>query len=305
MDVNDLNKILEHLKQGKHLDEKAAIMVLRKLMEVLYEEPNVVHLQAPLTVVGDIHGQLFDLFEMFHISGEPDTTKYLFLGDYVDRGYFSLETFLYVATLKLKYPSQITLLRGNHESRQVSKQYGFFDECVFNYGHGGIWNLCQDCFDLLPLAAVVNNRIFCVHGGLSPHILLIDQVSMLDRQQEIPITEPIADLLWSDPDDVTGWSISSRGAGWLFGAPQTKVFCQQNKIDLIARAHQLVMEGYQYNFEEKVITVWSAPNYGYRTGNIASVMKLDKDLNRELRIFKDVPGVSNQKPTDLVPHYFC
>ena len=234
MDVNDLNKILEHLKQGKHLDEKAAVMVLRKLMEVLYEEPNVVKLNAPITVVGDIHGQLFDLFEMFRISGEPDTTKYLFLGDYVDRGYFSLETFLYVATLKLKYPTQICLLRGNHESRQVSKQYGFYDECVFNYGHGGIWNLCQECFDLLPLAAVIDNRVFCVHGGLSPNILLIDQISMLERQQEIPITEPIADLLWSDPTEhIQLFGSNDRGSGCSWGRSGTERFIRAHNFDAI------------------------------------------------------------------------
>jgi diadenosine tetraphosphatase ApaH/serine/threonine PP2A family protein phosphatase len=279
-------------------------MIIRKLMELLYEEPNVVKLNAPITVCGDIHGQLFDLFELLKISGDPVDTKYLFLGDYVDRGYFSLETFLYVAALKLKYPTQICLLRGNHECRQVSKQYGFYDECVQNYGHGGIWNLCQDCFDILPLAAVIDNRIFCVHGGLSPELLLIEQISLINRQQEIPISGAMTDLLWSDPEDVGSWSVSTRGAGWLFGATQTNIFCQQNRIDLIARAHQLVMEGYQYKFDEKVITVWSAPNYGYRTGNVASVMKLDSDLNRELRIFKDVPEVSSQKPVDMVPHYF-
>ncbi|EAY06713.1 hypothetical protein TVAG_310000 [Trichomonas vaginalis G3] len=304
MNAGDYDKVLEHLRAGKHLDEKCIILILRKLQEVLYEEPNVIKLNAPITVCGDIHGQLFDLFELFRISGDPADTKYLFLGDYVDRGYFSLETFMYLATLKLKYPTQICLLRGNHECRQVSKQYGFYNECVQNYGHAGIWNLCQETFDILPMAAVIEDKIFCVHGGLSPEVLLIEQISLCDRQIEIPTNGAIADLYWSDPDEVQSWSVSSRGAGWLFGQPQTNIFCQNNKINLIARAHQLVMDGYEYKFDEKVITVWSAPNYGYRTGNIASVMKLDAQLNRELRIFKEVPEISSQKPQDFVPHYF-
>lgn len=303
MEVSDLDKVLAHIKEGKHLDEKCTIMLLQKIMEVLYEEPNLVKLNAPITVCGDIHGQLFDLFELFNISGDPSTTKYIFLGDYVDRGYFSLETFMYLVTLKLKYPTQICLLRGNHECRQVSKEYGFYNECILNYGHAGIWNMCQEAFDLLPLAAVIDNRIFCVHGGLSPDVPLLENISLLDRQVEVPTMGPLSDLLWSDPEDVTAWSVSTRGAGWLFGAPQANIFCQQNKIDLVARAHQLVMDGYEYKFDQKVITVWSAPNYGYRTGNIASVMKLDSDLNRELRIFKEVEN-SATKPIDIVPHYF-
>jgi len=301
----DLEAALSFIREGKHLDEKSSTMILYKFIEVLYEEPNVLELLSPITVCGDIHGQLFDLFELFRISGEIPSTQFLFLGDYVDRGYYSLETFLYLALLKLKHPEYIHLLRGNHESRQVSKTYGFYDECLQNYGHPGIWNLCQEAFDLLPMAAMINNKIFCVHGGLSPEISCVEQISLMDRQQEIPTFGAVADLYWSDPDDINGWGVTTRGSGWLFGKTPSRVFCQNNNLEFITRAHQLVQTGYDIKFEDKVITVWSAPNYTYVTGNVASVMRVDRYLNKEFRIFNDVPNISNQKPPDHIPHYFA
>jgi diadenosine tetraphosphatase ApaH/serine/threonine PP2A family protein phosphatase len=299
----DLDAVLRHIETGAHLDEKCITLLLDKIIEVLYEEPTVLTLAAPITICGDIHGQLFDLFELLQIGGDPATTQYLFQGDYVDRGHYSLETYLYLVTLKLKYPSQIWLLRGNHECRQVSKQYGFYDECLQNYGHPGIWKLCQDSFDLLPMSSVVNGRIFATHGGLSPEIATIEQISLFPRQLDLPTYGELCDLAWSDPDDtVRGWGVSPRGAGWLFGIDPARQFCQVNKIELITRAHQLVMAGYLYNCQEKVLTVWSAPNYGYVSKNVASILRLDAELNRDLKIFKE--RAEQKAPDEFVPHYF-
>ena len=300
----DLDKVLDHLRTGSHLDEKCVVMLIQKFMEVIYEEPTLVRLTAPITICGDIHGQLFDLFELFKTGGDPATTKYLFMGDYVDRGRFSLETLLYLVALKLKYPNNFTLLRGNHECRQVSKQYGFYNECFANYGHAGIWNLCQEAFDILPLCALIDERVFSTHGGLSPDITLVDQVSLLNRQVELPLAGPLADLTWSDPDDVPGWQINARGAGFLFGSRATLEFCHNNHLDLITRAHQLVHEGYQYKFSEKLITVWSAPNYTYVAHNKASVLILDEHHNRSLPIFYEAPPDDQRMPVDYIPHYF-
>ncbi|OHT12683.1 Serine/threonine-protein phosphatase 4 catalytic subunit [Tritrichomonas foetus] len=279
-------------------------MLLVKIIEVLYEEPNLLELHAPITICGDIHGQLYDLFELFEAGGDPATTQYLFQGDYVDRGYFSLETYLYLVTLKLKYPKNIYLLRGNHECRQVNKIYGFYDEIVQNYGSAGIWNLAQETFDLLPISAIIDKKIFATHGGLSPDVQLVEQVNLFERQIELPTQGPLCDLTWSDPEDVGGWVVNQRGAGWLFGATPTNEFCHNNKINLITRAHQLVMAGYQYHFSEKVLTVWSAPNYGYVSGNVASVLKLDTNLNRDLVMFNARAQEKRTKPEDYVPHYF-
>lgn len=300
----DLDAVLSYLEKGKHLDEKCVTMLLVKLLEILYEERTLLTLHAPIIICGDIHGQLYDLFELLKTGGDPATNQYLFQGDYVDRGYFSLETYLYLVTLKLKFPQNIHLLRGNHESRSVSKIYGFYDEIVQNYGHAGIWQLCQETFDLLPIAAIIDKKIFSVHGGLSPDCQLVEQVELFDRQVELPLQGPLCDLTWSDPDDVGGWAVNQRGAGWLFGNVPTNTFVHNNKLSLITRAHQLVMAGYQYHFSEKVLTVWSAPNYGYVSGNVASVLKLDENLNRDIRVFKERPQSERTKPEDFVPHYF-
>ena len=305
MDPQQLDAVLEHLQQGNHLDEKCVLVLLEKLTEVLYEEPNLLRLQTPITVCGDIHGQLFDLFELLETGGDPATTQYLFMGDYVDRGYFSLETFMYLATLKLKFPKNIFLLRGNHECRAVSGTYGFYNECLLNYGHAGVWKLCQDVFDLLPLCALIGGRIFATHGGISPDIALIEQVESLQRQAELPLHGPLCDLAWSDPEEfVSEWAVNQRGAGWIFGSTPANIFCNNNKLDLVVRSHQIAMSGYQYFFSEKVLTVWSAPNYSYVTENSASVLKLDENLRRDIKVFEARPQDKRKKPVDFVPHYF-
>ena len=140
---------------------------------------------------------------------------------------------------------QITLIRGNHESRQITQVYGFYDECLRKYGSVNVWRYCTEIFDYLPLAAIIDEKVFCVHGGLSPSINTLDEIKVIDRKQEVPHDGAMCDLMWSDPDDIHGWSMSPRGAGYLFGSDIVEQFNRQNGVELIARAHQLVMEGYK------------------------------------------------------------
>lgn len=341
--------------------------------EVLMEESNIQPVVTPVTICGDIHGQFYDLLELFRVAGgmpgdknvqapttattvitsddiEPpteitnpklrkkirsteraddeegdttiedpnmtadssksdtapvpsdpstgtDNTRFVFLGDFVDRGYFSLETFTLLMCLKAKYPDRIVLVRGNHESRQITQVYGFYEECQQKYGNASVWKACCQVFDFLVLAAIVDGTVLCVHGGLSPEIRTIDQIRVVARAQEIPHEGAFCDLVWSDPEDIDTWAVSPRGAGWLFGDKVATEFNHVNGLKTIARAHQLVNEGYKFHFPEKsVVTVWSAPNYCYRCGNVASIMTVDKSLETKFSIFSAVPDDQRHVP---------
>jgi len=159
------------------------------------------------------------------------------MGDFVDRGFNSVETFQLLLCLKLKYPAHITLLRGNHETRQITSVYGFYDETVRKYGNANPWKYCTEVFDYLCIGAVVEGKVFCIHGGLSPEIKTFDQARMINRKIEIPHEGPFCDLMWSDPEDIETWAMSPRGAGWLFGSRVTTEFNHINDLSLIARAH--------------------------------------------------------------------
>jgi serine/threonine-protein phosphatase 6 catalytic subunit len=281
---------IEKVRSCQHLSEVELKQLCDMVKEILMEESNVQPVNSPVTVCGDIHGQFYDLLELFRKGGEIPKTSYIFMGDFVDRGHHSVETLQLLLCYKARYPDKITLLRGNHECRQVTQVYGFYDECFRKYGSANAWKYCTEVFDYFVLASVIDGRVLCVHGGLSPVISTIDQIRLLERNQEIPHEGPFCDLMWSDPEDIETWAVNQRGAGWLFGSKVTSQFNHINNLELICRAHQLVQEGYKYMFPEKnLITVWSAPNYCYRCGNIASILVFDEHLDREIRIFKNVP----------------
>ena len=235
----DIDECLETVKSCKLLPERDFRLVCEKVKELLMEESNCQPVRVPVIICGDIHGQFHDLMELFSRGGEIPNSKYIFMGDYVDRGYNSVETVQLLICLKVKYPGHITLLRGNHETRGTSSLYGFYEETTRKYGNPNPWKYCMEVFDHLPISAIVEDKVYCVHGGLSPEIKTFDQIRMIDRKQEIPHEGPFCDLMWSDPEDLTSqtWSISPRGAGWLFGAKVTSEFNHINGINLVARAH--------------------------------------------------------------------
>ena len=215
-----------------------------------------------------------------------------------------METVTLLFVLKVRFKDRVHILRGNHESRQITQvcvppqraarfrqplltptrahRYGFYDECLRKYGSANVWKFFTDVFDYLPLTALIENQIFCLHGGLSPSIDKLDDIRSLDRVQEVPHEGPMCDLLWSDPDDRCGWGISPRGAGYTFGQDVSEKFNHANDLSLVARAHQLVMEGYNWCHERNVVTIFSAPNYCYRCGNQAAILEIDEHLKYTL-----------------------
>ena len=305
MSIKELDRQIEQLRKCDYLKESEVKALCSKAREILSEESNVQVLNSPMTICGDIHGQLYDLVELFKIGGECPQTNYILMVDFVYRGYNSVETFLLLLALKVRYPDRITLIRGNHESRQITQVYGFYDECMKKYSSLNVWRYCTEVFDYLALAAVIDGKVFCVHGGLSPSINTIDDLKSINRKQEVPHEGPMCDLLWSDPEEIKGWSVSPRGAGWLFGGDIVSKFNHNNGIELVARAHQLVMEGYRSMFDNSLVTVWSAPNYCYRCGNVAAILELDENLTPTYKTFEAAPAdVRTNLPKNPNIEYF-
>jgi diadenosine tetraphosphatase ApaH/serine/threonine PP2A family protein phosphatase len=312
-----IDRCIEPISRGERPNEADAISILHLVKSMLLKDRNVLYLHSPLVICGDIHGQLDDLHKLFVTSGDMTSQRYLFLGDFVDRGYHSLCTFLYLVCLKLKHPQRFFLLRGNHESRTISHQYGFYSECSLQYGHDGIFNLCNEVFDVLPYAAVIDRTVFAVHGGLSPFIPLIPNIDAMKREEEVPQSGGLADLVWSDPENVQVWRPGGRGVGYIFGQPQVMEFCRLNKVNLVVRSHQLAQDGFQWWFQRdgtepkgsalagQLLLVWSAPNYAYTSGNKASVCKygFTETGELEMKLFEaNTERIPQTDPTSN--HYF-
>jgi len=301
----DLDRCIQKVKACEYLAEDELKQLCDFVKEILVEESNVQPVNSPVTVCGDIHGQFHDLLRLFDTGGEVPGTNYVFMGDFVDRGYNSLEVFTMLMLLKARHPSCVTLLRGNHESRQITQVYGFYDECQRKYGNANAWRYCVEVFDYLTLSAVIDGKVLCVHGGLSPDIRTLDQIRTIERIQEIPHEGPFCDLMWSDPEDIEAWNVSPRGAGWLFGRKVTQEFNHINSLNLICRAHQLVQEGLKYMFQDKsLVTVWSAPNYCYRCGNVAAILSFDENMDAKEKIFTESEeNTTMMAPRHTVPYF--
>eukprot|EP00697_Spironema_sp_BW2_P008781 gnl/Spiro4/23484_TR11607_c0_g1_i1.p1 gnl/Spiro4/23484_TR11607_c0_g1~~gnl/Spiro4/23484_TR11607_c0_g1_i1.p1 ORF type:complete len:307 (+),score=95.39 gnl/Spiro4/23484_TR11607_c0_g1_i1:123-1043(+) len=303
-DVRDLDRFIEQLSECKPLTEQEVRLLTEKAKEILSQESNVQPVHVPVTVCGDIHGQFHDLIELFRIGGKAPDTNYLFMGDYVDRGYYSVETVSLLVAIKVRYKDRVVVLRGNHESRQITQVYGFYDECLRKYGNPNVWKYFTDLFDFLPLTALVDSQIFCLHGGLSPAIETLDHIRGLDRVQEVPHEGPMCDLLWSDPDDRPGWGMSPRGAGFTFGQDISEHFNHINNLSLVARAHQLVHEGYNWCHNKNAVTIFSAPNYCYRCANMAAIMEIDEHMKYTFLQFDPAPRRGEPHVTRKAPDYF-
>lgn len=296
----DLEKLKAHLVGEGRLSKPDAARLVSTATQVFKKEPNLLDVPQPVTVCGDVHGQFYDLMKLFEVGGDPKTTQYLFLGDYVDRGSFSVEVLLYMFALKINYPNTFWMLRGNHECRHLTAYFTFKEECLHKYDTA-LYDLCMDSFDALPLAAIMNGQFFCVHGGLSPSITTLEDVKSIDRFREPPQSGPLCDLLWSDPiesygpHDHTEFEYNeTRGCSYSYGFKAVVDFLDRNGLLCMIRAHEAQDHGYKMHAKHPetqfptVITLFSAPNYLDAYGNKGAVMRYENTV-MNIRQFNHSP----------------
>ncbi|KAI9509089.1 Metallo-dependent phosphatase-like protein [Russula earlei] len=301
LDVDDfIQRLLDVGYTGKVsrslcLKNPEIVAICQAARETFLSQPTLIELSPPVKIVGDVHGQYSDLIRLFEMCGFPPASNYLFLGDYVDRGKQSLETFLLLLCYKIKYPENFFLLRGNHECANVTRVYGFYDECKRRCNIK-TWKTFVDVFNCLPIAAIVASKIFCVHGGLSPSLQSMEDVKALQRPTDVPDYGLLNDLLWSDPSDTAlDWEDNERGVSFCFGKAIINEFLMRYDMDLICRAHMVVEDGYEFWNDRTLVTVFSAPNYCGEFDNYGACMSVSEDLLCAFELLKPLDGPALRK----------
>lgn len=265
-----------------------------QVQPLLLQDPCLIEIPAPVCICGDIHGQMTDLIRTMKIGGTPPDHCWLFLGDYVDRGLYSLEVLCFLFALKIKYPSKIYLLRGNHENKELNQVFGFYAECQSKVDLD-TFNHITNVFEYLPFAAIVENSYLCIHGGLSPDFHSIQQIRMIDRPIATPSFGLLADLLWSDPDpNITDFAESPRGNTVIWGTEAVDRFLSSNDLLGIIRAHQMVPSGYDYPFgrDRQIFTIFSAPNYNQDVHNKGAFLIVEGPNQVSVKIINPVTSSS-------------
>jgi len=286
--LDGIIKKLTELKSGDNMKLPADDLnfLIEGATTIIAAQPAFLELEAPIQIVGDVHGQYTDLIRLFEHCGWPPDSNYLFLGDMVDRGKQGLEVSALLLAYKMKYPENFFLLRGNHECASINRIYGFYDECKRRFNIK-MWKKFQEVFNVLPFAALIDEKIFCVHAGLSPDLNSPQQLRAITRPTDVPDNGLLCDLLWSDPEaDMSGWAENDRGVSYTFGADVVSKFLQKHDYDLIVRAHQVVEDGYEFFADRQLVTIFSAPNYCGEFDNAGAVMSVDESLMCSFRILK-------------------
>ena len=309
----DLDEMIERLKEVKNqpigtsagLTVEEINYICQTVQTIFMNQPNLLEINLPITIVGDIHGQFHDLLRIFESYQYPPQTQYLFLGNYIDDGNNSIECLCLLLLYKIKYPNSFFMLRGSHECSYVNRLHGFFDECIRNYSID-IWRSFSDVFNLLPVAAIVGEKIFCVHGGLSPNLQNLDQIRDMQRPLEVPEEGLLRDLLCANPrPDIDDWEEEDdeTGISYCFGYSQVESFLQTFNFDLICRGHQETMDGFEYAFPDSmsIVTIFSAPNYCYQYRNKGAVLSIYDSLLCSFSFIEPQEYLETNN-TGIVPH---
>ena len=284
---DSIYKIIKKLKKARRgsicqeltIKEDECDYVIDKSYEIFQKEESLLKIKAPLYICGDIHGQYYDLLRVFDILNYPPQSTFLFLGDYVDRGKQSLECLLLLLCLKIQYPDKIFLLRGNHECEALNKIYGFYDECKRRLSIK-CFKKITNLFNMMPISALINENILCMHGGLSKDLQNIEQINKILRPTDIPNEGLLCDLLWSDPNEslTEDFGPNERNISITFSKDYVKNFVEKNNLDLICRAHQVVEEGFEFFADMKLVTIFTAPNYMGEFDNNGGILEVGEDL---------------------------
>lgn len=297
-----IDDMMERFKNGKTIHKKYVYQIVVAVKNIVYDEPTMVEMEIPddveLTVCGDTHGQYFDLMELFRLNGPPSEKHYyLFNGDFVDRGSWSTEIALLLYAYKWLRPKGFFINRGNHETDDMNRVYGFEGECKAKYNER-VFKLFSESFSALPLATLIGKRYLVLHGGLfSDDSVTLDDIRKLDRHKQRQPGQAglMMEMLWTDPQPQPGRGPSKRGVGMQFGPDVTKRFCEKNGLDAIIRSHEVRMDGYEEEHDGKCITVFSAPKYCDMTENRGAYINIGPDYNLRFAQFDAVPH-PNIKP---------
>lgn len=309
-----IDDMIERFKNGKKLARKYVFQIILAVLNIVKEEPTMVEMEIPqghkLTVCGDTHGmllchthlfarhtdtlsgQFFDVLELFRINGYPSAKhSYLFNGDFVDRGSWSTEVALLLYSYKMLYPHSFYLNRGNHETDDMNRMYGFEGECRAKYNER-VFKLFSESFSALPLATLIGGKFLTLHGGLfSDDNVTLDDIRKLNRhkQRQPGQSGLMMEMLWTDPQPQEGRGPSKRGVGLQFGPDVTKRFCEKNGLEAVIRSHEVRMDGWEAEHENRCYTVFSAPNYCDSTGNKGAYINVGPEYKLEFHQFDAVP----------------
>eukprot|EP01128_Nolandella_sp_AFSM9_P003309 TRINITY_DN140_c1_g1_i1.p1 TRINITY_DN140_c1_g1~~TRINITY_DN140_c1_g1_i1.p1 ORF type:complete len:484 (+),score=111.14 TRINITY_DN140_c1_g1_i1:1710-3161(+) len=292
-----VDELRSHFENQKNLHRTYCLRLLQSMFQYLKTQPNIVEVSlddleddGKFTVCGDVHGQYYDLLNIFKLNGLPSpSNRYLFNGDYVDRGSFSCEVVLLLFAYKLLYPTSFFLCRGNHETTNMNKVYGFEGEVKAKYSELAM-EMFTEVFNYLPLGHVIGKKVIVVHGGLfSQDGVTIADLQKVDRNQQPPLSGLMSEVMWSDPQPLPGRGPSKRGVGLAFGPDVTASFLATNDLEMIIRSHEVKEEGYLVEHNGKLVTVFSAPNYCDQVGNKGAFINFKKDMVPSYVSFTHVP----------------